>query len=887
MNSKNRRFGWLRIYSAMFALAALGLLACFLVQNKHLVGELDGVHQHYTTLAFIQQIIRDLLAGRGFDMLSLQLGQGLDTIGTLSYYGLADPLNWIAALFPANALEYAYALIIFVRLYLLGLSFGWYVRTIGLRDDWSAGVSAFVYTFCGFFLKATLRHPYFADGGLYLALMLIGVERLLARRKWLMFTLCAALMLAANYYFGFQTTLLVIAYIILRLCFRFRRRGLRGTAADGFALMGAYILGALLCAVYFLPVVLNFLGNARIDDVGSYAASLLHYGPEYYLKLILYFCAPYMTTGAWMHENFVPVAVFGVIMLFVSTRKGDPLRRQLRWAFGIVLAFACIPMAGKIFNGLGYVSNRWCYGFAFAVCAALAWALPELMDRDCRRLRPVAWISLGFALVMLAGSLFTELMIMLAGAAALIAFAVFLLIYDQYPRITRQTAMRLLALATVGCCMVYQAMIYLPLGGSFAEDYGEGRFADKLAGETAAAVSAIADDGNFGRVDVGAWDDCHQNIHDYSGTSMYWSVVPNHVFAHYRDLELGSQYSAYRICGMNGSTALNALASVRHALRDRNNAEVLPYGYGHVGEVVQSDGDTVDIYENQYALPIGYVFDETMSVGQYQALDPVSKQAALMRCAVLEDGDDAAFASPVTDCRWQLTTADGAELSENRVVAEKGGSLSFELASLPDSETYLLWEGLRCAGPMDTDGITLRIESDAGRSIGRISDPSSNYHFNQKGICVNLGYGADGITRCVVNFTAAGEFLFDSLRFVSLPMDAYRSAVETLRRNAMTDIKLESDALSGTVNLDRPGVLQISLPYSSGWTASVNGEPAEIRLCGGMYMGVELPAGAHSVALCYVTPGLKTGACISAAALALIIALCILGRVRRKKELSA
>ena len=109
MKNHCSRDSWLKKYSAMFLLAALGLLACFLVQNKHFVGELDGVHQHFTTLAFIREIFQDLISGRGFEMVNLQIGQGLDTIGTLSYYGLADPLNWIAALFPANMLEYAFA----------------------------------------------------------------------------------------------------------------------------------------------------------------------------------------------------------------------------------------------------------------------------------------------------------------------------------------------------------------------------------------------------------------------------------------------------------------------------------------------------------------------------------------------------------------------------------------------------------------------------------------------------------------------------------------------------------------------------------------------------------------------------------------------------------
>jgi len=883
MKQTNSRNAWLKKYTLMFLLAALGLLACFLVQNKHFVGELDGVHQHYTTLARIHQIFRDIIAGRGFEMIDPQLGQGMDAIGTLSYYGLADPLNWIAALFPAHLLEYAYALIIFIRLYLVGLTFGWYMNEIGLKDGWSVSLSAFVYTFSGFFLKATLRHPYFSDGGIYLALMLIATERLLKNRKWLMLVLTTAVMLAANYYFAYHTTLLVIAYIIMRLCFRFKERGLKGTAIDGFSLMGGYVLGAMLIGVYFVPVIINFMGNARIDGVGSEAASLIHYAPDYYIKLILFFCAPYMTTGAWMHENFAPIALFGLILLFITRAKGDKLHRQIRCAFIVMLIFACVPAVGKIFNGLGYVSNRWCYGFAFAVSAALAWALPAIMDREQGRTKVVAIVALGYAFLMLAGCLYSEFMIMLAGSAALIAFAVFLLIYNKR-KFRKETAMRLLALATMLCCMVYQAMIYLPLGGSFAEDYGEGRFIDKLSNETAAAASEIVSEG-FSRVDAGFWDDCHQSIHGYNGTSMYWSVVPEHISRHYLDLQLGTQYYVNRVNGTNGSTVVNVLASVRHALRDIDENRVLPYGYDRIDETAQSDGDTIGIYENRYALPIGYAFAESMSENQYKALNPVEKQAALISFAVTEAAPGAEFISPVREIPWTLTSAENASLEANTIDIQKNGSLTFSFEAQPDSETYIAFENLRCKAPMDTDGITLYFDGEAGRSIGRISDPSSNYHFTQAGVCVNLGYKEEGVASCTLSFSAPGEYLFDAIKIYALPMSYYRDSVAKLRADSLTDIDFANDRLSGKITLENEGVLQISLPYSDGWTAAVNGEAVEIVRCGGMYMGIALDAGESVVELRYTTPGLKTGAIVSAVALLIIAALCAAGR-KHKKELS-
>lgn len=872
---------WLKKYSAMFAVTALALLGCFLIQNKHLIGETDAVHQHFTALCHIRQIFVNLLSGKGFEMVDLQLGQGLDTIGTLSYYGLADPLNWIAAFFPLHLMEYAYALIVFLRFYLVGLTFGFFLQEIELRDGWGTAISALVYTFSGFYLKAILVHPYFSDGGMYLALMLIATERLLKQRKWLMMVLATAVMIAANYYFAFKTTLLLIAYIVMRLCFRFKERGLKETAADGFSLMGAYLLGAMLAAVYFVPVLVNYMGNARLDETGRIYDSLLHYGWKYYLNLLLYFCAPYMTTGAWMHENFAPIALFGLMLLFMLRSKGDRLQKQLRCGFVIVLVLACIPAVGRLFNGWGYVCNRWCYAFAMAVCAALAWALPKMMERENGYLKGVALLALGYAALMIAGSFFSQFANVLLGALALIAFSLFLLIYQRSTRLSRHSAMRLLAVATVLCCIAYEASIYLPLGGSYAADYGKGRFADKLANETASAALAIDDD-EFCRVDTGYWDDCHQSIQGYNGTSFYWSVVPHHVSTCYRDLELGGLATSYWLKGLNGSTVLNALSGVKYALRDRDENLVLPYGYEKIDEVVQNDGDTVDIYKNSLALPIGYVFEKTMSKAQYDGLNPVEKQAALLSCAVIEDGDEAEFVSPVQEIEWSLEACHNAQFDEASIVTQTDGSLSLCFASLPDSETYIDFAGLRYIDVPENSGRAQRFESEAGRSVGIITDPTANAYYAQKGICVNLGYSEDGLTGGSMIFKQDSVLGYDSIKVYSLPMAYYRTEVEKLRANGLSNVAVSNNRISGSVTLDHSGVLQISVPYSEGWTATVNGEEAEIVLCGGMYMGIALETGENSVELRYVTPALQTGAKLSAAAAVIIVVLCIFDRRKRR-----
>lgn len=888
--ARRAKHAWLIRYSVMFAVVAATFIACFALFGKHMVGVRDGVHQHFTALCYVRDAIRDLFAGNGFKMVDLQLGQGLDTVGTLAYYGLFDPINWIAALFSVQSMEICYGALILARLYLIGLFFMLYLRKIRVRDPWAVSIAGIVYVCCGFFWKGVPRHPFFADGGIYLALMLIAVERVMQDRKWLMLTLVTALMLIANYYFAFQTTILVICYIIVRLIFTCRGDGVGRTAARGFAMLGAYVLGAALAAVVFWPVLKCYMGNARLNVQAGYSGSMLHYAPLYYVKLIAYMCAPYATTGDWMHQNFCPLVLLALIVLFSRReRRGDlsadetNRARQMRALFLIVTVFACVPAFGRLFNGMGYVCNRWCYGFAFSACVVLAWALPKLNSMETGEARRVFTIAAAFAAATAAASVIRGMLAMLlaAAAVAILIFAGFALLRAK-KRIGLENSMRVTAVLAVGCCCVYVAMIYLPLGGSFAVDYGTGRFYDTLMNEIEAAAMSIDDDAVY-RIDTSMVDDCHSTIFGYNGTGYYWSVIPAHMYGCYRDLQLNTQESAGRMCGLGGNAALNAVAGVKYALRIDGKSTVLPYGYERFDSVAQSDGDIVDLYENRYALPIGYVFTQTMSEDAYQRLNSADKQLALISCAVTEDGADGVSPAAI-DVPWTAADADGVRIENRSIVVErKNGWVELEFSGAPDSETIISMDGLRCRAAMGTDGVKVTFESDAGVNYGCISDPGSNFAHDQAGIAACIGYSESGLHRCRITFEDAGAYDFEHLNVYCVPMEAYRGTVEALARRGMTDVRYENNRIRGEI-AGEGGVLQIAVPYSTGWRMTIDGEPAELFRCGGMYIGANVPAGVHSIDLTYETPGLRIGAIVSACAAALIIALWLLTRRAGKKR---
>jgi len=86
-----------------------------------------------------------------------------------------------------------------------------------------------------------------------------------------------------------------------------------------------------------------------------------------------------------------------------------------------------------------------------------------------------------------------------------------------------------------------------------------------------------------------------------------------------------------------------------------------------------------------------------------------------------------------------------------------------------------------------------------------------------------------------------------------------------------TRLLIETDAPTATV-------LVVSEIFYPGWTATVDGQPAQMSVADYLLRGVALPAGRHTVEMRYTAPAARTGAIISGCTLLLLCALFIYGR---------
>ncbi|MBQ8550797.1 MAG: YfhO family protein [Clostridia bacterium] len=92
------------------------------------------------------------------------------------------------------------------------------------------------------------------------------------------------------------------------------------------------------------------------------------------------------------------------------------------------------------------------------------------------------------------------------------------------------------------------------------------------------------------------------------------------------------------------------------------------------------------------------------------------------------------------------------------------------------------------------------------------------------------------------------------------------------------------NSFTAKIKLDRENLVFFSIPYEEGWTAYVNGAPAEIEKVNIGFMAVVCPEGDNEIVFKYSTPGLSAGIIVSIIALVALSVWLVLGEYYKKRH---
>lgn len=887
---KRQRLHYFLLYSTIMLILGVLVFLPFLQEKRSLVWIPDALDQHLVTLqyhaAWLKDTVRTLFTTGQFNpaMYDFNIGVGGDIFTSLSFYTIGDPLNIFSVFVPENQIETFYIFMIFLRLFLSGISFSAFCFYLK-KSRYQTLIGALVYVFGGYGLQVSIRHPFFILGMIYLPLLLIGVEKIFRKEKPTFFVVMVFVMAISNFYFLYILTLLLLTYAVIRFFHYVKENRLKLFGSWFLKFLLYYLLGILLAAFILFPVIHGFLSNGRIGNGGS-QKDLLFLSLNNYVKTI----SGMFNTGSNL-ISVIPLCLFSLILLFVNRTKQN---KSLRWAVAICFVFAFVPLFGYIFNCFNYVSNRWTFAFVFAMAFALTEMLPQIAKVKPRLIGFVFLLVISVRQVYILAKV-KDLGDMQVAFASMIftIFAVFILYLYRTSRFKKTYSIFFKAVTCLVVCVTIllgSYSKYSPKTLNYVSEFtpltNPPASVQAFENFPAHMTEKIHDD-NFYRVDMYREENERFNtpmVYGYNGLSAYLSTAEGNFFSFcsmFNAVSRNQTPSVYN--GFGGRTALNALSSVKYFVADESKSAHAPFGYEKIDSRRRADAvrlaekkdvdDVVDdLYINRYALPIGYTYNKYITTENLEKLPPAERQQAMLQGAVvdkpLEGYKELDYTPETVKLDYTISNLDGVkQKGEKKFTVKKNGTMTISFKGLPNSETYLCFDNMQIT----------KMESARNRitaTSGEVSDyfmmmgKKKNFYCGIHSFILNMGYNEEPITECSLTFSRAGTVTFDDFTVISVPMDTFPKRIEALREETLENVKMEQDRISGNITLKENKILQLSIPYNKGWRAFVDGKEVTMQKSNVMYMSIPLKAGAHDIVLEYKNASLFPGFIISLITLA-------------------
>ncbi len=859
--------------------------------GRSFIWDMDGINQHYPSLVYYSNLLKDLINGRGFPMVDFNVGMGFDTLTTLNYYAIGDPLTLLTIFGADGNMEGIYRFLILLRFYLSGVSFIMYC-IYRKKKGFPSVLGGLIYVFCGYVFYAGTRHPYFTNPMIYLPLLFIGVDRIIRKKKPYLFVIMTCISALSNFYFFYMLTVLILIYAIIRFFYTYDKSNPEPVwklfFRTAFRTGLYYTLGVVMSAIILLPVLAAFYNNGRFN--GGYQVNLLYYDLSYYVLMVNSFIAPNITAGFWTQCTFAAIVPAAVWMVFRNRKN-----RELMLGFILATVSLMLPFVGYFMNGMAYVSNRWEFGYSFL----LAFIVTAVYDDMFSLVKTDKIILLaGTGIYGILGLLKPSKYVLLA-FLILCATVLCILFFNNFKK--SPYFQRTVIFILVFCNLAING--YLTYSVRFGNYVGEFIPSDqvrKTIGNSAVALAAGLVDDSFYRVETfgDKWlnEALTVGYHDVSG---YFSIMDKRVAEYMKGLELLSLRATYRFDNLDCRTGIGTLAGVKYLVSPYKAA--VPYGYQVLKEQ-RLNGRTYYLFENQYALPLGYTYDRYITRDVYENLNALQKQEIMLQAVVLEepvksfkgilpDGEEDGNAAgnpvnflskklPVTIQFGQGISWEGDYLN----VTAPGAKLTLYFDGLKDSETYLRFENFDIN---DTDYYAMNFkvkgEGEVTKTVN-VRSNRNNAYFGKDDCLVNLGYQAKAMGYCIIGFPQIGRFHLSGLEVYTLPMDNYGKQVQERKIGALENIVVQNNRITGTVNSDKDSILCLSIPYSKGWSAYVNGTKQELLQANVMYMALPVKAGRNEIKLSYETPFLKAGGAMTVTGWFVFICIIIFNRVKAVKS---
>lgn len=791
-------------------------------------------------------------------------------LGLFAYY-LASPFNLIVWLFPRSCITEGLLTMQLAKCAATGLSAALMLKRRRGFSDYTAALFSITYALSGYFTAQTIN-PMWLDGLIALPLVLIGVERVCDRRKFLLYTLSLVYVFVANYYIGYMVGIFSAIYFVYYLASgKTARKGAWGYFGSTM-LYGFSSVAGILSSCWIILPVYKSLSNGKLDFGNPDYSFVENFNlADSFIKL-------FPCTFDTIRPEGLPLLYFGTAGLMFAviyfTLRKIPLRERIAGGFvlGLLMLSMYIKPVDMFWHG-GQVPVWMPFRYSFIITFMLILFGAEAFER----ISSVRAKTIGATFAALLGVLLmsdyyggsehfdAKLIIVIP----MIALGITAAAVTAYKKRRGRALARWLFGGLVCAELLANTVVTMFKMNKDIVYSSRASYVDEIPPTRGISERLRELDDGFYRTEK----TYHRCVNDTMAARMYGmshstSTFNAKVVALMKKIGYGARehYTRY-----DGATLLtDDIFGVKYVLSKYRS--LVPYA----DTVGVENGIGVEVYENTDVFPIAYLADRLLVGGELDDGGPFAAQTSL---AELITGTEESVYGRINNYTFNCDNINiGATADDHSSYKKRNegadASISYTLTAPHDGEVYMY--------------LSSKYERKCRLYVneGYVKD----YFCNENHSIAYLGTFAEGdeftvklkLQEDVVYIGEPTFFYVDDEKLAE-----FNGRVQAM--NADTEVtRVSGTSLRVEVNAAEDCALFTSIPVEEGWTAYLDGEETAVRSTADQtLLCLEIPEGRHTVELKFFPAGLRPGLLLTGGGVLLIVMMALAEKLgAREKEKS-
>ena len=820
----------LAIYLVLFGIKGISPFGHYVYLSS------DMYHQY---CPFFSEMNNKLQNG-GSLLYSWNIGLGTNFTALFAYY-ISSPLNFLLAFTPHSMTAPLMDMIIVIKMMLASLFFTIYISKRFKSKSVMIVIFALFYCMSGY-IAAFAWNIMWLDCVAVFPLVMLGLERLVYKKRPFLFIIALGLSVIFNYYISIMVVFSAIIYFVC-LLFVFDRSGER------FAVIKRIVLFLISCAVAAGLSAVLLLPEIHAFGLSASSSSTFPSNFKAYHSFLQEFSRhmTYTPSYTWLkHYPNIYCGIFSVALLplfFLSKKIAAKRKIIMGVILGIFLFSFMFNVPEYIWHGFHFpncLPARQSFIYIFFVLIMGYEAVSHFKHTRTRDILISAEICAALLVVFAIAyhgdksvaddDNFTySITLILLNAAFLGAYFILFILFR------RKTSVRLFATIGLFAVAVTECSTHMFNTGLGLVNYNDYQKNDENYAEILRRLKNENTDTDFYRVDQEAARTANDGSwYNYRSVNAFSSTSTAGVSDFYKSFGTKAAMNSYQRLG--ATSFLDMLLSSKYIVSTveiQGDDPLKQYHFDHNG---------LYVYKNDYTLPLGYLIPESLAAQEPEKSASVSS-AINHQNQVFED------AVGISELFTVHSDIDG--VKEYKFKARADGHYYMTCRStLPESITVTVNEG------------TAISFSDI-KKHNRLLDMG----YIKKDAEVQITSEDD-----ITGFTAY------------LDTDKLIEGYKKIEPSGLKISSISDSEVRGRFTADRSDRYMFTIPYEKGWSVYVDGKEAETSPAMGAFLSVNVEAGEHDVELRYMPYGLMPGIAITLASTGVVAAWMIVYNIRKNRR---